>query len=149
MDQTIPFLSNNEAFNPLYAKMKERFSSNGTVAEQMAAQAKVYMKKSHRPSSEYHMTHANSLPKPTAKKKRVSLCRSIFNLRRVGVACMSLLVAGTVAFSGFALGKSGTNVPSPVSYAEEATSFEDNAFFAADASFYETVSVQEDLAHQS
>ena len=79
----LAFESNNNEFNPLFEKMRERFCQNGTVAEQLSKRAAKYRKqKPKRVTAEHHMTMANSLPKDsscshtaTAKK------RSFFSLR--------------------------------------------------------------------
>ncbi len=96
------FESNIE-FNPLFEKMRERFCAEGTVAEQLAKRAAEYKKSSaKRPTAEQHMKVGNSLPKnaPAAATKK----RKFFTLGNVGSACMLLLVAGTVLFSGAAIG---------------------------------------------
>lgn len=96
------FESNNE-FNPLFEKMRERFCQNGTIADQLTARAAKYHKeKPKRVTAEQHMTVANFLPhisKGTAIKKR-----SFFSLKNINSACLLLLIAGTVLFSGAALG---------------------------------------------
>ncbi len=95
------YQANHMEFNPLYEKMKSRFCQNGTVAEQLLSRARSSEKsKVARPSAEYNMTHANSLPK--AKKKIEK--RSFFTLKSINTACMLLLIAGTVLFSGAAVG---------------------------------------------
>ena len=94
------FESNIE-FNPLFAKMRERFCAEGTVAEQLAKRAAEYTK-SKRPSPEQHMKVANSRPKTSASS--LTKKRKFFSLGNVGSACMLLLVAGTVLFSGAAIG---------------------------------------------
>ncbi len=97
------FESNTE-FNPLFEKMRERFCAEGTVAEQLAKRAAEYTKsKSKHPSLEQHMKVANSLPK-TVAVATVGKKRKFFSLGNVGSACMLLLVAGTVLFSGAAIG---------------------------------------------
>ena len=96
------FESNTE-FNPLFEKMRERFCAEGTVAEQLAKRAAEYTKsKSKHPSLEQHMKVANSLPK--AAPATVCKKRKFFSLGNVGSACMLLLIAGTVLFSGAAIG---------------------------------------------
>ena len=98
------FESNNTEFNSLYEKMRERFCANGTVAEQLLQRAAEYKKTaSKRVTAEHHMTTANSLPKESAREASEKK-RNFFSLRSVGSACMLLLVAGTVLFSGAAIG---------------------------------------------
>ena len=83
--------------------MRERFCANGTVAEQLAKRAAEYKKtKSKRTSPEEHLKKANSLPRTSASA--VAQKRKFFGLNNVGSACMLLLVAGTVLFSGAAIG---------------------------------------------
>lgn len=97
------FESNTE-FNPLFEKMRQRFCAEGTVAEQLAKRAAEYTRsKSKHPSLEQHMKVANSLPKTTTATT-VSKKRKFFSLGNVGSACMLLLIAGTVLFSGAAIG---------------------------------------------
>ncbi len=95
------FQVNNIEFNPLYEKMRERFCKNGTIAEQLLARAAEYKKTApKRVSHEEHMKTANSLPKAAAKKSK----RGFFSLHKASSACMLLLIAGTVLFSGAAIG---------------------------------------------
>ncbi len=95
------YQANNMEFNPLYEKMKSRFCKNGTVAEQLLSRARASKRsKPTRPSAEYNMTHANSLPKAKQKTDK----RSFFTLKSINTACMLLLIAGTVLFSGAAVG---------------------------------------------
>ena len=97
------FEANNNEFNPLFEKMRERFCQNGTVAEQLAARAAKYNKhKPKRVTAEQHMTVANFLPKApvTSGAKK----RSFFSLKNINSACLLLLIAGTVLFSGATLG---------------------------------------------
>lgn len=98
------FESNNAEFNPLFEKMRERFCAGGTIADQLSKRAAEYKKtKSKRVTAEHHMTTANFLPKnasSTANGKK----RSFFSLQSVGSACLLLLVAGTLLFSGAAIG---------------------------------------------
>ncbi len=99
------FESNNAEFNPLFEKMRERFCANGTVAEQLVKRASEHKKtKSKRVTAEHHMTTANSLPKAEVAQGKSEKRRSFFSLRSVSSACMLLLVAGTVLFSGAAIG---------------------------------------------
>ncbi len=98
--RTVSYQANNTEFNPLYEKMKKRFCKNGTVAEQLLARAGAGKKKFYHHASGDIMTHANSLP----REKATECKRSFFNLRNINAACMILLIAGTVLFSGAALG---------------------------------------------
>lgn len=105
--QTIPFHQNNIEYNPLYAKMQERFCHGGTIAEKMEKKAIEYRKENPAQTyGEYHMTHANSLPDRAERKqkKAFSLKRSLFSLRHISTACMVLLVGGTLLFSGATMG---------------------------------------------
>ena len=96
------FESNNNEFNPLFEKMRERFCQNGTVAEQLAERAAKYNKrKPKRVTAEQHMTVANFLPKASAANTKK---RSFFSLKNINSACLLLLIAGTVLFSGATLG---------------------------------------------
>jgi hypothetical protein len=106
MTNYLTFQTNNSEFNPLFEKMKDRFCRNGTIAEQLKQRANEYKKsKPRRVSAEFHMTHANSLPKNTVKKNRkAGHKRGFFTLTNINSACMLLLVAGTVLFSGAAIG---------------------------------------------
>lgn len=100
----LAFESNAE-FNPLFEKMRERFCANGTIAEQLAKRASEHKKtKSKRVTAEHHMTTANSLPKTDASQAKAEKRRNFFSLRSISSACMLLLVAGTVLFSGAAIG---------------------------------------------
>ena len=99
--RTIAYKSNNMEFNPLYEKMKSRFCAEGTIADQLRSRASDSKKsKAQRRSAEYDMTHANSLPRALAKTAK----KSFFTLRNVNTACILLLVAATILFSGVAIG---------------------------------------------
>ena len=100
MNQSIPYFQNNAACNPLFAKMRERFCADGTVAERMAAQAGLCKRRPKRAgASEYHMTHGNSLPKRHHAEKKSSV-GTFFSLKRLGILSVSMLIAGTVFFTG-------------------------------------------------
>lgn len=99
--KTEAYQANNMEFNPLYEKMKERFCQNGTIAEQIVMRSKATRrKKNSRPSTDYSVTDANSLP----KAKETVAPRRFFTLRNINTACMLLLIAGTILFSGAAVG---------------------------------------------
>lgn len=101
----LAFESNDTEFNPLFEKMRERFCQNGTVAEQLSARAAKYKKqKPKRVTAEHHMTMANSLPKESSRAQAGTKKRSFFSLKSINSACMLLLIAGTVLFSGAAIG---------------------------------------------
>lgn len=101
MNNPVPYLQNNEAFNPLYAKMRERFCADGTLAERMAVEAGLCKKRSKRlPSSEYHMTHGNSLPRHEQSKKFAGFRKTLFSLKSFGAVSMSVLILGVLFFSG-------------------------------------------------
>ena len=96
------YQANNTEFNPLYEKMKERFCQNGTIAEQIVMISRTNRrKKNHRASTDYSLTNANSLPE---NKRTVTAPRRFFTLRNINAACMLLLIAGTLLFSGAAVG---------------------------------------------
>jgi hypothetical protein len=106
MQNTIPFHQNNLEYNPLFAKMQERFCAGGTIAERMEKKAAEYMRNNPMQTcGEYHMTHANSLPKRCTekKKKRFSFKKNLFSMRHISTLCMALLIGGTLAFSGASL----------------------------------------------
>lgn len=99
--RTIAYQSNNMEFNPLYEKMKNRFCAEGTIADQLRSRAGAAKKqKPQRHPMECDMAQANSLP----KAKRTSAKRSFFTLRNINTACMLLLIAATILFSGVAIG---------------------------------------------
>ncbi|MBE6655330.1 MAG: hypothetical protein E7609_00470 [Ruminococcaceae bacterium] len=101
MNNAVPYLQNNESFNPLFAKMKERFCSEGTIAERMAIEAGLCKKRSKRvSSSEYHMTHGNSLPKRASVKKSFGFKKAFFSLKSLGAVSMSILIMGVLFLSG-------------------------------------------------
>ena len=105
--QTIPFHQNNVEYNPLYAKMQKRFCVGGTIAEIMEKKAAIYRKETPEQTfGEYHMTHANSLPKRVEKRKKkfFSTGKHLFSTHRISTACMVLLVSGILLFSGATLG---------------------------------------------
>ena len=82
----------NETYNPLYAKMQERFCSNGTIAEQMAREAGLIKKRSKK----------NALSRKAAfNANRSETKRSaIFNLKNMGIASMCVLFLSVLFFSG-------------------------------------------------
>ncbi len=103
MKTTTAAQQTNAKYNPLYLKMKKRFCVGGTIAEKMEKKANDYMKASPVLTfSEYHMTHANSLPARAEKSRTRTFSgkKSVFSLRRISTACMVLLVGGTLLFSG-------------------------------------------------
>lgn len=103
MKTTTAAQQTNAKYNPLYLKMKKRFCVGGTIAEKMEKKAADHMKASPVLSfSEYHMTHANSLPARAEKTRTRAFSgkQRIFSLRRVSTACMALLIGGTLLFSG-------------------------------------------------
>jgi len=103
MTNNISF-QNDTNYNPLFEKMQARFCKGGTIAERLTKSAKEF-KKSHprRVSEEFHMTHANSLPKEhTAKKKTAK--KGFFSLHTINTTCLLVLIAGTIVFAGSAIG---------------------------------------------
>lgn len=100
MNHSVPNLQNNESFNPLFAKMRERFCAEGTIAERMAIEAGLCKKRSKKISAnEYHMTHGNSLPKPSHTKS-FGWKKSFFSLKSLGAVSMSVLIMGVLFLSG-------------------------------------------------
>lgn len=86
----------NETFNPLFAKMQERFCANGTIAERMAVEAGIMKKQSKK---------SNERRAPVARKARaVGFKSAIFNLKNIGVASMCVLCLSVLFFSGATLG---------------------------------------------
>lgn len=107
MNTNVAYQTNNAECNPLYLSMFNRFCQNGTIAEQMLAQAETYesIVKKHA-QTERHMTTANSLPKKQTVKhvaRRKNGKHKIFSLAHTATASMILLVVGTVLFSGVAI----------------------------------------------
>lgn len=105
MNSTIPNFQKNEASNPLFAKMWERFCEDGTIAERMAVEAGISKRKKKKqaalPSaSEYSMTHGNSLPRRKAEKAKNSLTRAIFSLKNFVVLSLGVLMIGILFLSG-------------------------------------------------
>lgn len=101
MNYSVPYLENNESFNPLFAKMRERFCSEGTIAERMALEAGICKKRSRKVyTGEYHMTHGNSLPTRGHAKKAFGLKKSLFSLKSLGAVSMSVLIMGVLFLSG-------------------------------------------------
>ena len=101
MNNSVPYLQNNETFNPLFAKMRERFCADGTLAERMAVEAGLCKKRSKKhSSSEYHMTHGNSLPRHEGAKRASSFRKTLFSLKSFGSVSMSVLIMGILFFSG-------------------------------------------------
>lgn len=101
MNNSVPYLQNNEAFNPLYAKMRERFCEGGTIAEKMAVEAGICQKRKTKVShSEYRITHGNALPSRKESKKHLGFRKAFFNLKNFAAASMALLVLGMLFLSG-------------------------------------------------
>ena len=101
MNRSVPYLENNESFNPLFAKMRERFCAEGTIAERMAIEAGFCKKRSKRSySNEYHMTHGNSLPNRGHVKKAIRFKKSFLSLKGLGAVTMSILITGVLFLSG-------------------------------------------------
>ena len=86
----------NETFNPLFAKMQERFCANGTIAERMAVEAGI-MKKQSKKSGERRTQKVR-------KARATGFKSAIFNLKNVGVASMCVLCLSVLFFSGATLG---------------------------------------------
>lgn len=101
MNNSVPYLQNNEAFNPLYVKMRERFCEGGTIAEKMAVEAGICQKRKKKVSaSEYRITHGNALPSRTETKKHLGFKKAFFNLKNFAAASMAVLVIGMLFLSG-------------------------------------------------
>ena len=101
MNYSVPYLQNNESFNPLFAKMKERFCSGGTIAERMAIQAGICKKRSNVGASKAKAARGNAILQNTVKKP--STKRSFFTLKSLGTLSMTLLITGILFFSGASL----------------------------------------------
>jgi len=86
----------NETFNPLFAKMQERFCANGTIAEQMAAEAGLLKKRTKK---------AGASRRSVAEKKQAGTAKKvIFNLKNCGIASMCVLFLSVLFFSGASIG---------------------------------------------
>ena len=101
MNTTVPYIQDNTAFNPLYAMMRERFCSDGTLAEKMAAEAGLCKRHTKRAAADdYRSRSAHALPHPETKKRLAALRNSIFNLKNFGAISMTVLVMGILFLSG-------------------------------------------------
>lgn len=83
----------NAAFNPLFAKMQERFCVGGTIAEKMAIEAGLSKKRTRKAST----ARDNALPRTKAKR---SFSKSFFNLKNLGALAMGLLLTSVLFLSG-------------------------------------------------
>ena len=97
MNNSVPYLQNNESYNPLYAKMRERFCVNGTIAEKMAIEAGIYKK-----PSKKAILNERKVSQGTPKKAH-SIRKRFFNLKTLGTVSMTLLITGILFFSGASL----------------------------------------------
>lgn len=144
MNTTVPYIQDNTAFNPLYAKMRERFCSDGTLAEKMAAEAGLCKKHTKRSiADDYRMRSARALPYSKTKKKLAALRRSIFNLKNFGAISMTVLVMGILFLSGTSfdgIQKSFTShmtlEDDAAKIAETASVFDDLALYCAPVDSY-------------
>lgn len=131
----------NETFNPLFAKMQERFCVGGTIAEKMAVEAGLSKKRTKRTTSgEYGMTHENALPHSASGTR--ALRKQFFSLKNIGALSMGVLLTSVLLLSGASFSgirkNSVTNTPiSPLadtqvteSESKEAT---DVIYFAAES----------------
>lgn len=105
MNTTIPNFQKNEATNPLFAKMWERFCEDGTIAERMAVEAGISKRKKKKQESlpsatEYNMTHGNSLPRRKAEKSAHGFSKAIFSLKNFVVLSLGVLMIGILFLSG-------------------------------------------------
>lgn len=96
-----PHFENNEFFNPLFAKMKERFCADGTIAEKMAIEAGLVKKRRKKGVAKKSADTRSSL----GSMHLSDLKESVFNWKNVGIASMSALLLGVVLFSGASFGK--------------------------------------------
>ena len=85
----------NEAFNPLFAKMQERFCVGGTIAEKMAAEAGLSKKRSKKTASVVRDTAHKS-----ASRKAHSFPKGLFNLKNLGALAMGVLLTSVLFLSG-------------------------------------------------
>ena len=93
MNYSVPYKQDNEIYNPLFAKMRERFCADGTLAEKMAIEAGLCKKHSKR--SIARILNVNAFEKdPRFSGKK------FFSLKTLGTVSMSLLISGILFFSG-------------------------------------------------
>ena len=97
MNYSVPYLQNNESFNPLFAKMRERFCADGTIAEKMAIEAGICKKRTAKAIVSERKASTGS------SKKTHSFGRRFFNLKSLGTVSMTLLITGILFFSGASL----------------------------------------------
>ena len=100
--ESIPYLQNNVAFNPLFIKMKERFCADGdTIAQKMAKEAGLCKKKSKRSSMrECQMKQGNFLPQKSEKGSKLK--KKVLSLKGLSAFSVSFLIIGTLFLSGAA-----------------------------------------------
>ena len=100
MNYSVPHLQNNESFNPLFAKMKERFCSGGTIAERMAVEAGICKKRSVFTAKN---TRRGEIIETMKTKKASPAKKAFFSLKSLGTVSMTLLITGILFFSGASL----------------------------------------------
>ena len=105
MNKTVTDFESGATTNPLFAKMWERFCEDGTLAERLSVEAGISKRKKRKQTSapsasEYSMTHGNSLPRATEKKRARSLSRAIFSLKNFVVLSLAILMVGILFLSG-------------------------------------------------
>ena len=123
MTPNVAFHTNNAECNPLFQKMQAVFCTEGTIADQMREKAAIYDRHARNASAaESHMHRANNLPKTAA---RVKNGRS-FSLRSVTTACAAVLLLGTLACSGLALGSMRAPQPESMPIADLGTYIADS-----------------------
>ena len=89
----------NETFNPLFAKMQERFCVGGTIAEKLAVDAGLSKKRNKRTiSGEYGVTHGSTLPHSAAGTR--ALRKQFFSLKNIGALSMGVLLTSVLLLSG-------------------------------------------------
>jgi hypothetical protein len=120
----------NETFNPLFAKMQERFCANGTIAERMATEAGILKKRSKK---------ASVSRRTSMNKERVgNMRRMIFNLKNCGIASMCVLCLSVLFFSGASIGglrKSFSATSASASVAQESIVSEEQEAFPAGTAY--------------
>ena len=100
MNYSVPNLQNNESFNPLFAKMRERFCSGGTIAERMAVEAGICKKRSSKATKTASKSALHTSVIKAVDEKKHFAKRTFFSLKSLGTVSMTLLITGILFFSG-------------------------------------------------
>lgn len=87
----------NAAFNPLFAKMQERFCAGGTIAEKMAIEAGLTKKRARRAVVSARTTGGDAA---SSRKEKRGLIKSLFNLKNLGAIAMGILLTSVLFLSG-------------------------------------------------